>query len=192
MAKQNANSKYRFDPDDTATLTLNFPKKLRERVRERAKTLRTSSTAFVVMAITQALEHYDEKERVERERERREKEEQRERRRASLLPQPLPIAPDVVTRLDPSLADEDVTPNKLYNEHATRIAEKLDGDVRELRLRRDEAVAAIKKQFPLTHPPEEEIVAKLEKLALKIKPTLKPKDPPKPEDSDDEDVITIK
>ncbi len=120
-------------------------------------------------------------------------EEQREKRRASLLPQPLPIAPDVATRLDPSLAIEDTSPAKLYEEHAKRIAEVLDGDVRELRLRRDEAVNAIKKQNPLTHPPEEEIVAKLEKLALRVKPTLKPKEPPKPETVDgDEDVITIK
>lgn len=192
MPKNLPKSDRRFDPNDTAEFKLHMPKKLRQRMREIASTLHISQGAVIILALTNEIERQDEKKRIEDERRQREEDARRERRRESLLPQPLPIAPDVVTRLDPLLTVEDTSPTKLYEEHATRIAEALDGDVRELRLRRDEAVTAIKKLNPLTHPPEEEIVAKLEKLALKIKPTLKPKDPPKPSVDSDDDVITIK
>jgi hypothetical protein len=171
---------------------MNMPKRLRKRGGELAKAKRLSFGAFIVLALERFIEEIEAKARAEEERDAREKREKLERRRAS------PLAPEVIERLSLDEAApveaEDVDEDALYTHHAKRVAAALHSDPRELRLRRDEAIAAFVRQAPLTHPPEHEMLAKLERL---VKKQPQPKPPaPTPAADDDvgvlEPIITIK
>lgn len=62
--------------------------------------------------------------------------------------------------------DESETASE-YDKHAQKIFEAmLSGSTMEVRLCTAEAVEAIKKRYPLTHPPDEAIIVTLEKLVV--------------------------
>lgn len=170
-----------------AVLNVHMPKKLRDRIRVMEKTLRLSATAITITALTKEVELFEQKERDEKERQRREREEQKERRRAVLadvkLDNGAPISP-------PPTIDNQLS--SLFEHHAQRIVEALEAehpDPREVRLRRDEALAAIRRQFPLTHPSEQEMLATLERLIRSFQKKQRTRAPPS---DDDDEVITIK
>lgn len=126
-------------------------------------------------SLDERVEQLEAKERAEEERRRQEKEAQRAGRRglrrigervssSTLAPVSTPSSIDEATT---EVAADPV--ESFYREQAKRILDVIDSDPREGRLRANEAVAAIKKQFPLTHPGEQEIVKRLERVVVELR-----------------------
>jgi len=142
-------------------VNVRLPTDLRERARAAGQELKTTTTQIIRDALRAHLDYLEAKIRSEKERAAAEKAE----RRAARGFRPLtPLREDKPEDKGESQAPE-VAPE--YVEHATRIAEAVEAGSRtEVRLRTAEAVAVIKKRYPLTHPPESEIIATLEQLVL--------------------------
>lgn len=160
-----------------------------------AKALRLSTTALIVTALTKEVEAFEAKEREAIDREKREQEERRQRRRSSVTAPPDPvseqwqIASDVRERFIPTIPATNNEFDQLYQHHARRIAEVINGDIREVRLRRDEALADFQRRSPLLCPPDQEILATLEQLVKKLAPSLPTNEIPPPTD---DEIISIK
>lgn len=155
--------------DDTQAFHLHIPAVLHARAKRVAKRIRSSITALSCEGLREKVEHYESRFRVEDERNRAEKEAKRSingRTMAVLGKSPLaPIthAPAPVPAAIPHHLDP------IYHTHAEIIA----GAVRrnspsEKQLRLLEAIAAVKHEAPLTHPPDDDIVAALEARVVEI------------------------
>lgn len=133
------------------------PMNLRERAKKVAKKLKTPMSQLARDALTEKIEYFESKFQADKARAAAEKEQLRGFRR--MKPLSNPIARNAI-------AEQKQIPPE-YDLHATRIHEAVQaGSPNETRLRVAEAVAAIKRQSPLTHPPETEIVATLERLVV--------------------------
>ena len=164
------------DPDRSKNFPLRVTPEFKRRIHLAARYNGSSISAFIREAVTTRLEMSEARQRQERE-----EKKAKERPNTFRTIGESKLAPAALTPLSDALSEPiapaaDVLPKDLYREHAKRIAAALDRP-REMRLRLDEAVVAIKKQWPLTHPSDEEIVERLEKLVAAIVEKTKPPTP---------------
>jgi len=144
----------------------------RERLWRVARAYGTSATAIVRTAITERVEYLEAKLVAEEERHRREVEDRREFRMGKKLKglEPLgrPVSKNSKADEKPAALPNDERLTALYAEHAKRIFEVLHDPV-EKRLRTREALAAIRKRAPLTHPDEATMLVALEELITRLR-----------------------
>jgi predicted DNA-binding protein len=143
---------------------------LRDRIRKIAKHLGSTSTQLAREALVRFVEESEMKFYEEAERKRRGREVGRKLK---------PLQPMVKSKLGPrpfgereeetpaQLQQIDPTLDILYTEHAAKIARALASPL-EKRIAVEEAVRAIKRYAPLTHPAEAEILGKLERTVVAL------------------------
>lgn len=142
--------------------TFRIPEVLLQRGKSVAKQMSTSLSQILRDAFSDRVDYLEAKLRADRERIEAERKANRGfRRMTPINPEPLhPVLPQVQEE-----KKEDPKPE--YTTHALRIAEAVAaGNPLETRLRVAEALADIKRKWPLTHPSENEMVAILEKLVV--------------------------
>jgi hypothetical protein len=153
--------------DAVAALTLYLPASLRERARVIVKKLRTSTNQLARDAITEKVEFYEakfRKEKQDREQEEAAKRDERKTRRM-LNNAPKPPAPPSETK--PDVVEEKTKLDLIYEQTAAKILRVIDKPT-EKRLLALEAIGAIKKEAPLTHPSDAVIIARLEQEVLAL------------------------
>lgn len=157
----------------TILTTVHIPLDLHDRAKRVAKRMYSSVGQLIRDGLLEKVDFFEAKFHAEEERARAQKEAKKNRSLRSLsskLPAPADPAAESETLGDGNgnLADVDGGLNAIYELHAKRILEVINGDAREKRLRVIEAVAAVKKYSPLTHPQDMEIVANFEKAVAQM------------------------
>jgi hypothetical protein len=170
-------------------LTIYFPIDLRERARKVAKRLRSTTADLVRQGLDEVLVRHEEKFRIEEERKHIDKQKMRgrvlrplgERGDDPLAPQKLDYESETEESLDLS--------EVIYAQQAARLLDVL-GAPSELRLRKLEAISAVRKHSPLTCPESDtEIVKILEKHLRKLQSL--PKEEAKEEKKEQEQETPI-
>lgn len=160
--------------ENIAILTVTMPDELRKRTRAVAKKLGITSTQLARDAITERLDMIEAKQRAAEERARTEREtaraEREQRRRLRTLRnigenQPTSISPIAANETAATTEKDDLDP--LYERHARLVLAAIDQPI-EKRLREAETISAIKKQCPLTYPPDIEILTRLDRAVMKL------------------------
>ncbi len=165
-------------PPGTTTLTSIVPKLLKTRAEAVCERLHATVAQLIRDALTEKIEFYEEKFRLEEKRAREERaarQAEKATRRtlrklgdSPLAPAKQSLAPQLlVTESASDETDDNNETTALYELHGKRIVEVIT-QTHEKRVRVDEAVRAIMKKFPLTHPPRAEILATLERTVVKI------------------------
>lgn len=162
--------------NEIVVTTVSLPKDLHARARAIAKRNRTTTVHLIRESLTEKIEYLEAKRRVEEERI------IAERQRAAFSthvrgrPPRLPLAPEPPPPLKSEIVDENVENLEaeartahVYETQAKLILETLEGSPLERRLRVAEAVAAVKRERPLTHPPDDEILQTLEREVLHLR-----------------------
>lgn len=171
-----------------AKFSVEIPMHLHDRACAVKRRLRMPLVQIIREALDARVEQYETKFRIEDERARMERDTKRGGRRLRALGEdPRPLAPAAPTPLEERLAarelrdDADgeesapVAPTEdaldaLYAEHGARIAEVVDQPLpTEKRVRIAEALTAIKRYSPLTHPADTVILARLERVVVEVR-----------------------
>lgn len=181
------------------SMTLFVTKDLRERVGYIAKKTRTSLSQIMRDALGDKLDYMEAKLQITEERvatikdkKRNERTLNKERRnstnllapeRRSLAPEPIPsnVLPEPVAEIDPL--------EEIYSKHGELIAESINKSPLEKRIVLHEAIAAIRRRSPLTHPPEDIIIRRLEKEVVRVLDEKNPK--PSPVDEEPSTIVDL-
>ncbi len=156
--------------DNTATVVVSLPGDLRERARKIAKKHRTSTAQLVRDGLAAHVALIEARDRAEEQLRRAEREGKRGLHRLRRLGES-PLAPTALRPIDapPEREVEDDPAAPIYAQHAALVLAALDGKSLEKRLRVQEAVAAVKRMNPLTHPSDREILARLEREVHRLR-----------------------
>lgn len=144
--------------------SIGLPADLHARTKNVASRLTVAWRHFVIEALSEKVDYFEGKFRAEKERHLAQVQEKKaEKRRARGIGKSKLAPKDIdAPKGDEEQETEDALA-PLYDEHAQKISEAITrGSQMEKRLRLAEAVQAVKKRAPLTHPPEREIVRRLE------------------------------
>lgn len=172
--------------ENVAFLNIGFPRKLRDRAHAIAKKYRTSTTKLVNEGLTERLKQIEAEERAEEARQREDKLTKKAGTQARSLGRmgDNPLAPahaDLSPSATGEIIEQPVTDRfePFYTAHAQLIFSALENP-REKQLRVAEAVAAVKRHAPLTHPADSEILAALEKRVIDLRAAHLAANPPPP------------
>jgi predicted DNA-binding protein len=166
---------------DDVFINFSIPRELSDRTKKLAKQLKKTCAGITRDALREKIEDIEHKFRQEEALRQHEKEARKAarqgapRRNIADKPRGLSILSDEIPlvtqarRGSVSPTDPFVDPTeKLYIDQAKFIAEAGNDKVK-LRVRAIDAIATIKRERPLTSPPDEQIIAKLERYLLVIK-----------------------
>jgi len=145
---------------NVVVINIALPADLRNRVRSIAKKKRTTTAQIVRDALAEKVEYLEAKERAEDDRRRKERTERAQGPRGIGRSALAPLPPRVEAREAAPTADIHPDEQALYETHAARVFEAFDQPL-EKRMRVREAIAAVKRQSPLTHPGDDAILARL-------------------------------
>lgn len=158
--------------EDTAEMTVTFSRDLRERARRAAKRLHTNTTRLINEALDEKLltiEARFRQEELQREAEEAAKKMKREpyRGERGIGSSPLPSLTQARTSLASPAPDQDPM-EALYLELAASLV-AAGNDKTEFTRRVAAAIAAVRRERPLTSPPDDKILATLEHYYLRVK-----------------------
>lgn len=168
------------------TRTVQLPAGLHQRTNAIAKRLACSFVQIVREGLADRLDYYDARFKAEDDRARAEKEARRASGRTlrSLGERPLApaggadsLAPAPLEPLEPVAFEGTAAGDgleELYRHHAARIFEVMDKLPTEKRLRVMEAIAAVQRQAPLTHPSDKVILERLEAIIVGMRDAAPP------------------
>ncbi|KKW46600.1 MAG: hypothetical protein UY96_C0003G0103 [Parcubacteria group bacterium GW2011_GWB1_56_8] len=157
----------------TVLISLRIAADLLSRTKAIGRQLDMSTKDIVQLGLYDKVDFYEAKLRAQAEQKRADRAQRRTLRTLGELGEsPLapsaPIAPSSPNDNKVAIETDPMTP--LYEAHAKKIAEHLEDPI-EKRLCIEEALTAIKKAAPLTHPSDKEILTRLEVIVLK-QPTI--------------------
>jgi hypothetical protein len=159
---------------DDIQLSVFLTRNLRERARRVAKMFKTTTAALAREGLADKVEYLETKLLIEEERARAEKEKQTEHN-TGRAPRTFgtSLLKPVIGSLAPAALGVEPTKTKnlidlAYEQHARRVLAALD-DPTEKRLRIAEVMATIKREAPLTHPSDREILENLERVVIELR-----------------------
>lgn len=155
--------------DDESMVNVIMPTALRERARKVGKILKISTTQMIRDALDERVRFLENKIAEDKERAAEIKAPGKRSKKGfePLTPKFETLTDTISTRkaVEPAAPPPAKEPD--YSEYADHIYEAIAaGHSMETRLRVAEAIAAIKRKNPLTHPPEHKITSELERLVL--------------------------